>query len=146
MILNRVKGIPGLLSGFLLIIGLLFVTAACSGEASTATPTATTSPDPTPTSTPTPVPPTPVKVTTTTNIVADWVENIGGDHVDVFSLLPVGADPHGFQPGARDVANIADADLVLSIGLGLEESWMRDLLESAARDPSSFTERGNMPK
>ena len=144
MILNRIKGIPGLLSGFLLLLGLLFVTAACSGEASTATPTATTSPDPTPTSTSTPVPPTPVKVTTTTNIVADWVENIGGDHVDVFSLLPVGADPHGFQPGARDVANIADADLVLSIGLGLEESWMRDLLESAARDPSSITELGEL--
>ncbi len=79
---------------------------------------------------------------TTTNIVADWVENIGGEHVDVFSLLPIGADPHGFQPGAQDVTKIADADLVLSIGLGLEESWMRSLLESAARDPSSIVELG----
>ena len=83
-------------------------------------------------------------VVTTTNIVADWVENIGGDNVEVFSLLPVGADPHGFQPGARDVARVADADLVLSIGLGLEESWLRDLLQNAARDPSTIVELGEL--
>ena len=41
-----------------------------------------------------------VSVVTTNNIVADWVRNIGGEHVEVFSLLPVGADPHTFQPGA----------------------------------------------
>lgn len=142
MILNPIKAIPGLMSACLLVIGLLFATAACTGDNGEQTATPTTPPEPTQTATATPVPPTPLKVTTTTNIVADWVENIGGDHVDVFSLLPIGADPHGFQPGARDVANIADADLVLSIGLGLEESWMRDLLQSAARDPSSITELG----
>ena len=81
-------------------------------------------------------------VVTTTNIVADWVENIGGDNIEVFSLVPVGADPHAFQPGARDVAKVADADLVLSVGLGLEESWLRDLLQNAARDPSTIVELG----
>ena len=81
-------------------------------------------------------------VVTTTNIVADWVENIGGGNVEVFSLVPVGADPHAFQPGARDVAKVADADLVLSVGLGLEESWLRDLLQNAARDPSTIVELG----
>ena len=81
-----------------------------------------------------------VKVVTTTNIVADWVENIGGEHVEVFSLLPIGVDPHSYQPGAQDVARIADADLVLSIGLGLEEAWLHDLVESAARDESSIVE------
>ena len=80
----------------------------------------------------------------TTNIVADWVENIGGDHVEVFSLLPVGADPHAFQPGAKDVAKIADADLVLSVGLGLEESWLKELLRNAARDPSTIVELGEV--
>ena len=81
-----------------------------------------------------------VKVVTTTNIVSDWVENIGGAHVEVFSLLPIGVDPHSYQPGAQDVARIADADLVLSIGLGLEEAWLHDLVESAARDESSIVE------
>ena len=81
-----------------------------------------------------------VQVVTTTNFVADWVENVGGDRVEVFSLVPTGADPHGFQPGARDVARIADADLVFSVGLGLEGEWLHELLENAARDESSIIE------
>ena len=89
-------------------------------------------------------PPAPIRVVVTTSIVADWVANVGGDHVEVFSIVPVGADPHGFQPGARDVAKVADADLVLSVGLGLEESWLRDLLENAARDPDAIVELGQV--
>ena len=50
---------------------------------------------------------------------------VGHDRVSVFSLLPPNADPHTFQPGARDVTRIADADLVLSVGLGLEEGWLK---------------------
>ena len=152
--------------GVLLALVLLFVLAACSDGGESATPTPAVAPA-TPTvapPTPTVAPPTPtsepatptsqampekmeskpVSVVVTTNIVADWVENIGGGHVDVFSLLPVGADPHTFQPGAQAVARVADADLVLSIGLGLEESWLHDLLENAARDESAIVELGEI--
>ena len=87
---------------------------------------------------------TPIQVVTTSNIVADWVQNVGGDHVDVFSLLPVGGDPHTFQPGARDVARISDADIVLSIGLGMEGGWLNDLLKNAAADPESIVETGEI--
>ena len=97
----------------------------------------TTATQPTPTAEPTP---TILSVVTTTSIVADWVENIGGDNVEVFSLVPRGVDPHGFQPGARDVARVADADIVLTVGLGLEESWLRELLQNAARDPATIIE------
>ncbi len=83
-----------------------------------------------------------LNVVTTNNIVADWVRNVGGEDVHVFSLLPVGADPHTYQPGARDVTQIADADLVLSVGLGLEGAWLRDLLQNAARDPATIIELG----
>ena len=120
-------------------IALLFAMTACADDASVEEPQPTptgaeTAKAPTPEPTATPVPPK-VSVVTTTNIMADWVENVGGDNIDVFSLVPVGADPHTFQPGARDVARIADADLVLSVGLGLEGAWLHDLLENAARDP-----------
>ena len=113
-----------------LTLALLLALAACSND--DAARTAATSPA------------TSVRVVTTTNIMADWVENVGGDHVDVFSVVPVGADPHGFQPGARDVSRIADADLVLSVGLGLEGSWLKELLQNAARDPSTIVEIGDV--
>ena len=85
-----------------------------------------------------------VQVVTTTNIVADWVMNVGGEGVEVFSLVPVGADPHSFQPGARDVARISDADLVLAVGLGLEEGWLVQLVENASADPSAIVELGEL--
>ena len=131
----------------LLALVLLLAVTACSDDAGSDAPAQTEAP-PTqapPTQTPpTETPAEPISVVTTTNIVADWVENIGGERVEVFSLLPVGADPHTFQPGARDVARVADADLVLAIGLGLEESWLRELLQNAARDPSTIIELGEI--
>ena len=39
-----------------------------------------------------------LKVVTTTNIVADWVQNVGGDRVEVDSLLPTGGDPTPTNP------------------------------------------------
>ena len=107
----------------LLALALLLVLAACSDDTGSAAPSDSV-----------------IRVVATTSVVADWVENIGGEHVEVFSVVPAGSDPHGFQPGAQDVAKIADADLVLSIGLGLEGSWLRELVENAARDPSSIVE------
>jgi len=71
-----------------------------------------------------------LSVVTTNNIVEDWVRRVGGDRVGVLSLVPAGADPHHFQPGARDITRVADADLVFSIGLGLEEKWLKDMLNT----------------
>ena len=129
-------------------VALFFAITACADATNTQEPQATpsgsgTKQAPTPEPTETPTPPK-VSIVTTTNIMADWVENVGGDNIDVFSLVPVGADPHTFQPGAKDVARIADADLVLSVGLGLEGAWLKDLLENAARDPSSIVEIGEI--
>lgn len=119
-------------------------TAAAPAAPTAAPPAApTAAPAAAPTSPPATVAPAevePVEVVTTTNIVADWVRIIGGERVNVLSLLPAGADPHAYQPGAQDVAAIADADVVLSIGLGLEESWLHELMENAARDESAIVE------
>ena len=136
----------------LIALALLLPLAACSDDSGRAAPVTPTSEAASNTMAPTPMSQAssesmesePISVVVTTNIVADWVENIGGEHVDVFSLVPVGADPHSFQPGAQDVAKIADAELVLSVGLGLEGSWLKDILRNAARDPSTIVELGKV--
>ena len=124
MLLSTYNRISDLARAVFLTLTLLFALGACSNDTGSATPDTVT----------------PIRVVATTSIVADWVENIGGEHVDVFSLVPAGSDPHGFQPGARDITRIADADLVLSIGLRLEGSWLKELVENAARNPSSIVE------
>ena len=85
-----------------------------------------------------------LRVVTTTNIVADWVQAVGHDRVDVFALLPSGADPHTFRPGAQDIARVADAELVLTVGLNLEAAWLHELVESAANDPDSIVALGDV--
>ena len=69
---------------------------------------------------------------TTSNILADWVSIVGQDRVDVFSLMPVDADPHTFQPGARDVARVSDADVIFSVGLALEGGWLDEMVHNVA--------------
>ena len=86
----------------------------------------------------------PIQVVATTNFVADWVRQVGGERVEVFGLLPPGGDPHSFQPGARDVARVADAEVVFTVGLGLEAVWLEDLLHSASADESRIVALGDV--
>ena len=83
-----------------------------------------------------------VLVVTTSNIVGDWVSNVGGDNVFVYSLLPIGADPHTYQPGAADVARTAEAKVLFCIGLGLEHEWLTRLLSNASEDPEKVVALG----
>ena len=145
MILSTNSGILALFKITLFSLVLLLALSACSEDPEPTPTVPQDTPVPQPTATPEPTAMTPaIKVVATTSIVADWVKNIGGEHVEVFSLVPPGVDPHSFQPGAQDVAKIADADIVLSVGLGLEESWLRELIQNAARDPSSIVELGEL--
>lgn len=83
-----------------------------------------------------------LNVVTTSNIIADWARAVGQERVNVFSLLPANADPHTYQPGAQDIAQVADADLVMSVGLSLETGWLTDLVENAAQEPQAIVEIG----
>ena len=113
-----------------------------SAQATREAPSPTAVPTSTDVATATPSRP-PVQVVATSNIVADWARVIGGDKIEVFSLHSAGSDPHSIMPGARDVAKVADADLVLSIGLGLETMWLGDLVLNASADESRIVALGD---
>lgn len=74
-------------------------------------------------------------VVATNSIVEDMVARVAGDRADVSALVRADADVHDFEPTPRDVAGVADADLVVQNGLELEP-WMDDVLESAGGDAS----------
>ncbi len=69
-------------------------------------------------------------VIATNSIVEDMVSQVVGARADVSTLVGADGDVHDFEPTPRDVAAIADADLVVQNGLELEP-WMDDVLESA---------------
>jgi ABC-type Zn uptake system ZnuABC Zn-binding protein ZnuA len=71
-----------------------------------------------------------LKVVATTTLVGDVVEAIGGDAIELAVLLPVGADPHAFEPTPQDMARVADAAVVFANGAGLE-AFLDRLLANA---------------
>jgi ABC-type Zn uptake system ZnuABC Zn-binding protein ZnuA len=61
-----------------------------------------------------------LNVVTTLPLFADFVREIGGDRVEVNSLLPIGSDPHTWEPVPSDVQRVAEADIAFANGLDLE--------------------------
>ncbi|MCU0512625.1 MAG: metal ABC transporter substrate-binding protein, partial [Anaerolineae bacterium] len=83
----------------------------------------------------------PLKVVATTTIIADVAQNVGGDNVQVTALIPAEADVHAFEPSPADVARVAEADLVLVNGAGLE-AFLGDLVENVAEVELSVVSTG----
>jgi ABC-type Zn uptake system ZnuABC Zn-binding protein ZnuA len=74
-----------------------------------------------------------LRVVATTSLVGDVVRNVGGDLIELTTLMSPGTDPHAFEPTPRDAAAVADAHVVFVNGVGLEE-FLEPLLESTGED------------
>jgi len=60
----------------------------------------------------------------------DMTKNIGGNLVDLKSIVPIGSDPHLYEPVPRDVQTIAEADLIFVNGLTFE-GWINELIQNS---------------
>lgn len=69
-------------------------------------------------------------VLTTTTILADITRNVVGDRFSVGSLLPIGSDPHSYQPVPQDATKIKESKVLVIHGAGYE-GFLQPLLESA---------------
>jgi len=72
-----------------------------------------------------------IRVVTTTTVFADIVRNVGGDLVDVTSLVPKNGDVHTFEPRPADVRSVAQAQLLVMNGLGLDD-WLAKTITNAS--------------
>lgn len=72
----------------------------------------------------------PLSVVATTSIVGDVVKQVGGELVNVTVLLPLGSDPHSYEPAPQDIAKISQAALIFANGAGLEE-FLHKLIDNA---------------
>jgi zinc/manganese transport system substrate-binding protein len=72
----------------------------------------------------------PVKAVASFSIIADLVKQVGGERVEVVSLVGPDADMHGFQPGPGEIRMLRDAKLFVINGLGFE-GWADRLLKSS---------------
>jgi zinc/manganese transport system substrate-binding protein/manganese/iron transport system substrate-binding protein len=92
--------------------------AGCAGGAATGSPSASG---------------TGIRVIATTTVLADIVRNVGGACVDVTSIVPAGVGPEDYEPKPEDARRLADARLIVSNGVGLDD-FLGKLLASNASD------------
>ena len=72
----------------------------------------------------------PIKVVTSFSILGDIVKNIGGDRLDVTTLVGPDGDVHAYEPTPAAARSVSEADLVVVNGLGLE-GWLDRLIKAS---------------
>lgn len=78
-----------------------------------------------------------LEVASSFSILSDIVDEVGGDQVDVYNIVPVGNDPHDWDPSPDDTKKMADADIFFYNGLNLEggdSGWVHKLVESTEKE------------
>lgn len=71
-----------------------------------------------------------LSVVATFSIVADLTQRIGGSYVEIATLVGPDTDAHIYQPGPRESAELAEADVLIANGLGFEP-WLGRLTEAS---------------
>lgn len=79
-----------------------------------------------------------IKVVTSFYPIYEFVKKVGADRVDVSTLIPLGIEPHDFEPTIQQIQNAETADLVIFNGAGLEE-WIERINAKIRVDVSNGT-------
>ncbi len=77
-------------------------------------------------------------VVATASMIADMAKNIAGDKLDIQLIVPIGGDPHIYDPTPRDAQLVTNAQLVLRNGLTFE-GWLNELIENSGTEAAIVT-------
>ncbi|QKS70808.1 zinc ABC transporter substrate-binding protein [Paenalkalicoccus suaedae] len=72
-----------------------------------------------------------IYVTTSFSVIGDFVEQVLGEHGTVDYLVPIGEEPHEYEPVPSDFRNVSDSEVFYTNGLGLEE-WLNRVVDNAS--------------
>ncbi|WEX90092.1 zinc ABC transporter substrate-binding protein AztC [Sinorhizobium garamanticum] len=86
-----------------------------------------------------------LKVVASFSIIADFARNVGGDRVDISTLVPADGDAHVYEPRPADVAALEQASVVLVNGLQFEGFMSRLIETSGAKAPVVEVSKGIEP-
>jgi zinc/manganese transport system substrate-binding protein len=72
----------------------------------------------------------PVKVVASFSILGDWVQQVGGDRVELVTIVGAGGDAHTFDPSPDQVAQVATAQVLFEVGAEFEP-WLDDMVAAS---------------
>jgi ABC-type Zn uptake system ZnuABC Zn-binding protein ZnuA len=104
---------------FASILFVLVLAVACAAPAAPVSPAAPAAESTAPTS-----------ALAAETFLADIVRNVAGDRMTVDALIPLGVDPHSFEPTPQDVRRVADSKILVINGAGFE-AFLDSLLKNA---------------
>jgi ABC-type Zn uptake system ZnuABC Zn-binding protein ZnuA/ABC-type Mn2+/Zn2+ transport system permease subunit len=81
-----------------------------------------------------------VSVVATSTQIGDFVREVGGDEVDVHTILSPNTDPHDYEPRPDDVTTTAHAKIVFTNGDNLD-AWMDKVVDDSGSD-AKFVDLG----
>lgn len=112
------------LSGVLLLTLLSVLLTACGDDGGGVAPQASADDQP-----------ESLTVVATTSIIASLVDEVADGHAEVDALMGSGVDPHSYEPSPGDIQAVAEADLILANGLGLDDHLLDDIDAASSGHP-----------
>ncbi|MER8866294.1 zinc ABC transporter substrate-binding protein AztC [Mesorhizobium sp. M0751] len=87
----------------------------------------------------------PLKVVASFTIIADFAKNVGGDRIDLTTIVGPDGDAHVYEPSPADAVAMAKADIVLVNGLHFEGFLQRLVDASATKASIAVLTKGVTP-
>jgi zinc transport system substrate-binding protein len=85
-----------------------------------------------------------IKIVTTIPPLADMISIVGGERVEVISIVPPGASPHLFEPSFEQLKSAANSAALMKIGLKLDD-WADKIARASSDNMKIFTLSDNVP-
>lgn len=79
-----------------------------------------------------------IKVVSSASIFQDMVKNIGGDKIESYTIVPIGGDPHLYEPKPSDAQLVKSANVILVNGLTFE-GWINKLIDNSGSKANVYT-------
>ncbi len=86
-----------------------------------------------------------LRVVATTPLLAEFASRIAGDDASVGALIPMGVDLHSWQPSTTSARDVAEADVLIVNGYGLEEGLLGIVTQNARAGASIVTAADGLP-
>lgn len=84
-----------------------------------------------------------LQVVVSFNAMRELAQAIGGNKIEIKTIIPDGVEPHDFEPKASDVTALSNASVFIINGFGMEQAWAEKAIKTAGNKNLLFVIASN---